>query len=115
MKKFKSINKRVLALLLSVLMLLTSGIISAVAVTVDLAQTGANTVASDGSYRLYFKFSGGDNWWNGSGCYHYAWVWGDNMTEQWCPIYKVGTTNTASTGNNNFLPSDSALAIISLQ
>ncbi len=40
MKTKFSFSKRILALLLSVLMLLTSGIISAVAVTVDLAETG---------------------------------------------------------------------------
>ncbi len=99
MKKLNSFSKRILALLLSLLMLLTSGILSAVAVTVDLAQTGANTVASDGSYRLYFKFSGGTTWWNGSGCYHFAWVWGTNMTSQYRKICKVGTTSNASTGN----------------
>ena len=59
----------------------------------------ANTVKSDGSYRLYFKFSGGSTWWNGSGCYHYAWVWANGGNGQVQRIYKVGTTNNASTGN----------------
>ena len=57
MKKFKSINKRVLALLLSILMLLTSGIISAVAVTVDLAETGATIPAG-----TYFYLKPNSNW-----------------------------------------------------
>ncbi len=51
MKKFKSINKRVLALLLSILMLISSGIISAVAVTVELADAG--NVNHTGGY-VYF-------------------------------------------------------------
>ena len=59
----------------------------------------ANTVKSDGSYRLYFKFSGGSTWWNGSGCYHYAWVWANGGNGQIQRIYKVGTTSNASTGN----------------
>ena len=61
----------------------------------------ANTVKSDGSYRLYFKFSGGSTWWNGSGCYHYAWVWANGGNGQIQRIYKVGTTNNASTGSTS--------------
>ena len=63
------------------------------------AMLAANTTQSDGSYRLYFKFSSGSNWWNGSGCYHYAWVWANGGAGQVQRIYKVGTTNNASTGN----------------
>lgn len=58
-----------------------------------------NTVVSDGTYRLYFKFSGGSTWWNNTGCYHYAWVWNAGNSGQYARIYKVGTTNSASTGN----------------
>ncbi len=107
----KTISKRFLkgglALLLAFVMLFGTTITGFAAV-IDNAETsaeaditilGANSVASDGKYRLYFKFSGGSTWWNGTGCYHYAWVWGTNMTDQWCPIYKVGTTSTASTGS----------------
>ena len=107
----KTISKRFLkgglALLLAFVMLFGTTITGFAAV-IDNAETsaeaditilGANSVASDGKYRLYFKFSGGSTWWNNTGCYHYAWVWGTNMTDQWCPIYKVGTTSTASTGS----------------
>ena len=59
----------------------------------------ANSVTSDGNYRLYFKFSGGSTWWNGSGCYHYAWIWANGGSGQIQRIYKVGTTSNASTGN----------------
>ena len=109
----KTISKRFLkasVAMLLVVMMLFSSTISGFAAVVDNADTsadaditllGANSTASDGNYRLYFKFSGGSNWWNGSGCYHYAWVWGTNMTDQWCPIYKVGTTSTASTGSTS--------------
>lgn len=68
---------------------------------IEILGTSANTVASDGSYRLYFKFSGGSTWWNNTNCYHYAWVWGTNMTSQWKKIMKVGTTSNASTGSTS--------------
>lgn len=110
MSKVKSIFKRSLAILLAVLTIMSVGLTSVIALNldmaqtagyVDLAETGANTVASDGNYRLYFKFSGGSDWWNGSGCYHFAWVFGTNMTSQYRAIYKVGTTNNASTGSTS--------------
>lgn len=50
-KKIKSISKRTLAFVLSLLMLLSSGIVGALAANVELAPTGANTVA--GGY-VYF-------------------------------------------------------------
>ena len=63
------------------------------------AMLAANTTQSDGSYRLYFKFSGGSTWWNNSGCYHYAWVWANGGAGQVQRIYKVGTTSNASTAS----------------
>ena len=62
---------------------------------------GANSVKSDGSYRLYFQFSEGSNWWNNSGCYHYAWIWANGGAGQVQRIYKVGTTDNASTGSTS--------------
>ena len=63
------------------------------------AMLAANSTQSDGSYRLYFKFSGGLTWWNNNGCYHYAWVWANGGAGQVQRIYKVGTTSNASTNN----------------
>ncbi|MBR3871321.1 MAG: CotH kinase family protein [Paludibacteraceae bacterium] len=65
------------------------------------AMLAANTTQSDGSYRLYFKFSGGSTWWNNSGCYHYAWIWANGGAGQVQRICKVGTTNNASTNNTS--------------
>ena len=110
MSKVKSIFKRSLAILLAMLTIMSVGLTSAIALNldmaqtagyVDLAETGANTTVSDGSYRLYFKFANNTTWWNGSGCYHFAWVWGTNMTSQWRAIYKVGTTNNESDGSTS--------------
>lgn len=67
----------------------------------EIAVTGANTTVSDGSLRLYFQFRGGDTWWNNKTCYHFAWVWGNNMTSQICYLYKVGTTSNESTGSTS--------------
>ncbi len=71
--KIKSIFKRSLAVLLSLMMLLTSGIVSAVAANVELAPVGA-TVTSDGTARLYFNMSA-VSWWtagtNGNGNFAY--------------------------------------------
>ncbi len=51
MNMIKSISKRTLALILSLLMLLSSGIVGTLAANVDLVETGANTV--NGGY-VYF-------------------------------------------------------------
>ena len=60
-----------------------------------------NATKSDGSYRFYFQFNGGDTWWNNSGCNHYAWVWANGAGGQIQRIYKLGTTSNASTGNQS--------------
>ena len=60
-----------------------------------------NATKSDGSYRFYFQFNGGNTWWNASGCNHYAWVWANGAGGQIQRIYKLGTTSNASTGNQS--------------
>ena len=60
-----------------------------------------NATKSDGSYRFYFQFKNGHNWWNGSGCNHYAWVWANGGAGQIQRIYKIGTTSNASTGSQD--------------
>ncbi len=76
MNKTKSILKRGLSLLLTLMMLLslvTVGIVSSSAAEVELAETGA-TVTSDGTARLYFNMSA-VSWWtagtNGNGNFAY--------------------------------------------
>ena len=71
MIKIKSISKRVLAVLLATLMLLTSGIVGTLAANVELAETGATTV------RIYCE----DNWnWNGLKIYYWG---GSSPVSNW--------------------------------
>ena len=71
MIKIKSISKRVLAVLLATLMLLTSGIVGTLAANVELAETGATAV------RIYCE----DNWnWNGLKIYYWG---GSSPVSNW--------------------------------
>ncbi len=73
MNKIKSISKRTIALVLSMLMLLSSGIVGTLAANVELAPVGAD-ITSDGTARLYFNMSA-VSWWtagsNGNGNFAY--------------------------------------------
>ena len=87
MIKIKSISKRVLAVLLATLMLLTSGIVGTLAANVELAETGANiTVTLDENGK-----------WSGKSGYILAWAWASGGSGKWHQCTSLGNNQYSFT------------------
>lgn len=87
MNKIKSISKRVLAVILATLMLLTSGIVGTLAANVDLAETGANiTVTLDENGK-----------WSGKSGYILAWAWASGGSGIWHKCTSLGNNQYSFT------------------
>lgn len=93
--KIKSISKRVIAIILTVMMLLTSGIVGAVAANVELVETG-------GSLKTVYLNPGGSTLWDQAGAWFAAWVWKDNGSGWWIRGTAIGGGVYSFTSTDEF-------------